>query len=325
MRVPFWVSNITPEDQEAVQRSLNSGYLTRGPEVEAFEAELCAISGARYAVCVSSGTAALMVAYRACWVGPECLASERRPAGGDYGEITVPALTFRGTALAALMLGAKVHYSDIGTGKPRIGIDVALTLGGDPRHATVAFNVLDAAHGPYTVSGGTALHCLSFDYQKHVRCGEGGAILTNHLESAEECRVIRDQGERGANFRMSEMHAALGRSQLRRLPGTIAKRRAIAARYDHVLEHWSVRHSPESWRLLYQLRVSNRDEMREALECAGIETRIHYPLCPGADPERVPLAAAHARETLSLPLYPELTEDQVDYVIETTLGAIREC
>ena len=312
MRVPFWVSNITPEDQEAVQRSLNSGYLTRGPEVEAFEGELCAISGARYAVCVSSGTAALMLAGSLCF-WPESYISDA---------------TFGGVARAFQWSGTRGRWLDWPEGttyEPEAYVDsppmVTTTLHGRAWEHWPLPGMLDAAHGPLVLPAQIGMAVSSFDYQKHVRAGEGGAVLCSHKSIATALRLARDnKGSDGFNARMPEMCAALGRSQLKRYPENVARRLQLARRYHAALPDlcppWQDGDAP----LYYAIWHDEAPSIRRHLAKHGIETRVHYPSISG-----LPNATRNAERTLSLPLYPELTEDQVDYVIETTLGAIREC
>lgn len=296
--VPFWVSNITPEDREAVARSLASGYLTRGPEVEAFEAELCQVSGAKYAVCVSSGTTALMLACRSL----------------DTETVVVHDGTFRGVVNAIRWAGRTPVFVD---SQPTGHSCIATTLHG--RDWLNTASISDQAHGPVTHLD--ALHkvsVLSFDYQKHVRSGEGGALLTNYGAQAQVYRHQRDNQGDGFNARMPEMCAALGRSQFSRYETNRQARLRIARTYHAAMPTLCPPWQDDDAPLYYACWHDEAPLIRYRLEKAGIETRVHYPSISG-----LPEATKNAQRTFSLPLYPELTDEQIAYVISQTQEAMR--
>ena len=174
----------------------------------------------------------------------------------------------------------------------------------------------------------------SFHPAKHVTTGEGGAVCTNDADVARFCRLFRAHGrdgtrqvQMGYNYRLPDLNAALGRAQLARLAWSIARRREIAARYDEAfrgLRLTPVAHSPRSSRHLYQILVADRDAVAERLKGRGIGTAVHYPVIPlqpwwqargGYTATQFPLATAWAARTLSLPLYPTLTDADVRRVI----------
>src|SRR3990167_1398000 len=274
--IPYARHEITSDDEAAVLRVLRSERLTQGPEVEAFEADLCAVTGARYAVCVASGTVALELAYAAI--------------GGPV-EFRCPTITFMATVNAAQWIGERVHFYDNTLGHTPSGLVIAVSLGGDVWECGT---IHDAAHSlgarPTLLPAGTLCATLSFHPAKHVACGEGGAVLTDNSDLNRRIRLYRDHGctienghrtqqTLGTNARMSELAAALGRSQLTRLAENVAKRQAIATQYNQVFGTVAVPHGPDSARHLYQIRVPAelRNQFRTRLAAHGVGTQVHYP------------------------------------------------
>jgi perosamine synthetase len=265
--IPYGHQTLDDKDIEAVVRVLGSEFLTTGPEVAAFEADLVAASGASHAAVLNSCTSALHAAYAAFGVGP-----------GD--EIVTSPLTFAATANAALYLGARPVFVDI---DPSTGlIDPALVEGAitsrtraivaidyagqpadydalrriaEPHHLPI---IADAAHSlgatdaRRTVGTLADATALSFHPVKLITTGEGGAVLTDvpgvdarvrefrsHGMVTDRSRLSRDEGpwymemqSLGFNYRLTDIECALGRSQLQKLPCFLARRRAIAATYD---------------------------------------------------------------------------------------------
>ena len=268
--IPYGRQSIDESDIAAVAEVLRSDFLTTGPAVERFEHELTDVTGARHAVAVNSGTAALHAMYFALGIGP-----------GD--EVITSPLTFAATANAALYLGATVRFADVdaATGlvdpaavealiTPRTRLIVAVDYTGHPadydalngigeRHGIPV--VADAAHSlgatyrRRTVGTLARASALSFHPVKQVTTGEGGAILTDDPDVAKRAARFRTHGitkdpddlppgsdpwyheqvDLGFNYRLTDIQAALGTSQLRRLPTFVARRRAIADRYAAAL------------------------------------------------------------------------------------------
>lgn len=323
--LPYARHEIRPEDEAAVLRVLRSGKLTQGEEVPAFEAELCAVSGARFAICCSSGTAALWMAY-----------SLVAPGSPMY----MPTISFVATANAALLAGHKPLFQDVDpeTGLATRDHEVGVTLGGQPTGHT--HHILDACHGPIHFPLGTDAVVLSFHPAKHVACGEGGAVLVNSPAAAEALRALRDHGrlegkcERASfNWRMNEMSAALGRSQLQRYDSNVKWRQSLAALYDEAFHGkvQTVQHSPQSVRHLYSLLLDNRDDVQELLRRKGIGTAIHYKpmhLEPfyqqklGYRRGEFPNAEKFSSRTLSIPLFPTLDDAEQETVIKAVLELV---
>lgn len=264
--LPYGRQEIGDADIEAVIDALRSDWLTTGPRVAQFEKAFADFCGAREAVAVNSGTAALHAAMRALHVGR-----------GD--EVIVPAITFAASANAAVYEGATPVFADVEADTllvnpasvaahltPRTKAIVAVDYAGQPADydalRAIARSrgiriVADACHAPgATYHGRKAgtladISCFSFHPVKHLTTGEGGMCVTDNAELALHMRRFRNHGidsdhrkreaegtfaydmvELGYNYRMPDILCALGLAQLQRLPRWIEKRCAIAAVYD---------------------------------------------------------------------------------------------
>lgn len=319
--LPYAKHVVTSEDAKAVVELLGSGKpLTQGPAVEEFEQALCDYTGAPYAVVVNSGTAALHLAYGLAYQPGQ--------------KIRMPAISFAATANAALYCGIKPEFLDC---SPRTGLvmedcDVGVELGGQPtghRHT-----IVDACHSLRYVES-ALVTVLSFHPAKHLCCGEGGALLTADKTIADNARILRSHGRIGTemhalgfNYRMPDILAVLGISQLQGVSARIETRVQLAAWYDEHLAPWlhfePVPHPPDSHRHLYQVRVLDRDRVQSELKAKGIGTAIHYPVIPDllyyrnrfGHQEGLGWARDFAGQTLSLPLFPGLREDDQIRVVE---------
>jgi len=344
--IPYAKHQITPEDEEAVLAVLRSDRLTQGPKVREFEVAFAEKVGARYCVAVSSGTAALHLAYLACGVGP------------GKTVLTSP-ISFVATANAVLYCRAEVKFTDV---NPQTGLleqvpdgmnyVVPVTLGGQWPHQLngeiQSWHIIDQCHGPFEFFEELPNHhaaCFSFHPCKHIAAGEGGAVVTNDAYVADDIREMRDHGRSnftkvmtflGYNYRLSDIAAALVLSQLKRLDWNIERRRELAARYDEAFQGRveTVPHSERSARHLYQILHAARNGIRDKLAYRGVGTQVHYkpiiPLQPyyqerfGYKRREFPNAESYAARTLSIPLYPTLTESEQDYVIEQVLEVVHD-
>lgn len=355
--IPYSRQCLDDDDVAAVVDALRADYLTTGPLVPAFESELAEYLGAKHVVVVNSGTAALHLALLAHGVTP-----------GD--EVLVPAMTFVATANAVLMCGAQPVFVDaqrdtLGIGAITRGVHhtdltqaiVPVDLFGQPSHSAEIFHkldvevVVDAAHSLGATYpdggrvGGRGTVCFSLHPVKTITTGEGGAIATDSDGIAEQCRLLRSHGRRngemvelGWNYRMSDIAAALGRSQLRKADAFLAQRRALARTYRELLAplvahgHLSlpaIDVERSSWHLfpvLFAGGALTRAGAAGALMSAGYETAVHYPpvhLQPyyrrrfRHEPGQHPVAEDAAARILSLPLWPGLTEAHVEQVVAT--------
>ena len=264
--LPYGRQSIDDSDVAEVVRVLRSDYLTTGPEIEAFEAELAQACGARHAVVVANGTAALHCAYAAAELA----------AGHEV--ITTP-LTFSATANMVVAMGATPVFADVRDDTlcldpdrvaaaitPRTRAIAAVDYAGHPAEMDRLMGLArehdllvieDASHsigGRYKQRPvGSLAHLTTFSFHpvKTITTGEGGAVLTDDSRLAERARDFRNHGlvrdkqrlcrqegswyyeiqSLGFNYRLTAIQCALGRSQLKRLPAFVARRAELVARY----------------------------------------------------------------------------------------------
>lgn len=342
---------IDEDDIAAVVRALRSDWLTQGPEVAAFEADLCAYTGARYAVAVSSGTAALHL----------CMLALAHSFGQSM-VLTSP-LSFVASANAALLAGHEVDFTDVdrATGL----MDWRRTISRTERRFNVVIPVhyagrccdMSMLQGPVIIEDGahaigatcfdgcgkvgncahSTASCFSFHAVKGITTGEGGAITTNDQGFANEVRMLREHGrvasemvQLGLNYRMTDIQAALGRSQLQRCDEMRERRAELTSRYYVLLRDLPVTaprcDGGESWHL-YAVRIwdGHRDAVKAALNAQDIGAQIHYPcihLQPyyartfGYHADAFPEAEAWSQEELSLPLHAGMREADVTRVVD---------
>lgn len=340
------------EVRAAIDRVVASGWFVLGPEVEAFEAEFAAASGARFAVGVGNGTDALTLLLRAADIGP-----------GD--EVIVPALTAAFSAMAVLAAGAQPIFVDLDPARltldpgaceaaitPRTRAIMPVHLYGQAADVPALRALADArslllvedcsqahlatgAGVPVGTSGfGGA---FSFYPTKNLGAlGDGGAVITNDAAVADRLRRLRNGGqhrryqhdEPGINSRLDELQAAVLRARLPRLAAQTARRRAIAAEYRRALPAWLPPVAQVDAGHVYHLfpvRSTERDLLQQHLHAAGIDTLVHYPLAlteqrafASPTPAPCPVAERAAREVLSLPMRPGLSDADVAAVVEAT-------
>lgn len=373
MSLPYSRQTIGADEIAAVAHAAGDPFLTGGPTLARFERALADAVGARHAIAVSSGTAALHVAYLAAGLQP-----------GD--RVVTSPITFVATASAAVHCGARVEFGDVdarGNLDP-VGVAQAAARSGPPamvvpvhyaghpadvaaiavtvpgavvvEDACHALGAIDAGGRPVGACTHSEMTVFSFHPVKIVTTGEGGAITTNDDLLARRCRRLRDHGlvrdaaerrvvdepwgyelhEPGFNYRLTDLQAALGVVQLGRLAAFVGARRALAARYAAALRTlpgvWLVEPAAgtqSSWHLLpVRVPAAARRHCWEALRAREIGVQVHYvpvhrqPFYRqrGADPAQCPAAEAFYREELSLPCFPEMTDEDVARVV----GALGE-
>ena len=346
------------EVEAAAVRVLRSGRYALGPEVEAFEAEFAGYCGTRHAVGVNSGTSALVVALTACGIGPgdevitvpftfvaTVAAILHTGACVRFVDVGEPALTMDPTAVEQAVTErtraiVPVHLY----GQPA---DMDPILDVARRHRLVVVEDAAQAHGARykgrRVGGLGDLGCFSFYPSKNLSAaGEGGIIVTNDGERARAARRLRTwlpvehEGRvlRPGNYRLDAIQAAILRVKLARLDAWIRIRRTLAQRYDAALRE-AVRtpavmpYADHAYHV-YAVRAGNRDALRKGLTGAGVETAVHYPAPVhlqagyadlGYGPGAFPQAERAAREVLSLPIHPHLSETRQQAVIAAVLQA----
>jgi dTDP-4-amino-4,6-dideoxygalactose transaminase len=352
-------ASIKDDVEGAVLAVLASQQYILGAEVGAFEEEWAAYCGARACVGVSSGTAALQLAYEAIGL-----------TAGD--EVVVPANTFIATVLPVFRLGATPvfvdcdAYGQIDVEQAEAAVSartravVGVDLFGHPCDGT-GIASLCAEHGLAFVEDAAQAHgaadrgrpcgtlgdiaAFSFYPGKNLGAyGDAGAVVTGDDELAEHIRVLRNLGQRekyehvvlGGNERLDTIQAAVLRVKLRRLDEWNALRRRHAERYatnlDGVVQLPAVAEGAEPVWHLFVVRCANRDELREALDREGIATGMHYPVPLHLQPALsslghragdFPAAERWAETALSLPMFPELRDDEIDRIADVTASVAR--
>lgn len=349
---------LTSEEGEAVNRVLRSGYIAYGDEARRLEEEFAEYIGVKHAITVANGTLGLFAALLSLDIGP-----------GD--EVITSGFSFIASSNAALYVGAKPVFADIDprtfnidpedvlekiTGKTKAII--AVHLYGQPCEmdalAEIAedhnlFLIEDAcqAHGAEyrgRKSGSIGdVGVFSFYATKNMTTGEGGIITTNDDGIASRLRMIIDHGQEGKynhvilgyNFRMSNILAAIGRVQLKRLDELNRIRIRNAEYYDSRLSRigpvttpYKPRHVKHVYHQ-YVIKAEDRDGLREYLFERGVETAIHYPkpiyrqplyLGIGYGGMRLENCEEASRMVLSIPIHPYLTLRDLDRVIEAISG-----
>lgn len=372
--IPYARQSISEADVAAVVDVLRSDWLTQGPTIERFEAAVRARIGARHAVAVHSGTAALHLG---------CLALELGP--GDL--LWTSANTFAASANCARYCGASVDFVDIEPDTYNMSataladklaaaekagrlpkVVVPVHFGGQPCDmpaiAELArryrFRVIeDASHALGAELGGekagscrhSDITVLSFHPVKIITTGEGGLASTNDAGLARRLRLLRTHGitrdaaqmtrpsegpwyyeqiELGFNYRMTDIQAALGTSQLSRLDEFLARRRALVQRYSRLLAGLPIRLPVEragrksAWHL-YVINLESgksRREVYDAMRSRGVAVNVHYMpvyLFPyyralGFREGLCPAAEAYYQAALTLPLFPALADAEQDEV-----------
>lgn len=374
MFIPYGRQSINEQDIEALVNVLKSDYLTTGPKIAEFERKVADYTGAKYAVAIANGTAALHAACYAAGIGE-----------GD--EVITTPITFAASSNCVLYCGGTPVFADINpetynissvdierkiTSKTKAIIAVHFT--GQPcemdqiheiadKHNLIVIE--DGAHALGAVYKGKRVGTLSdmttfsFHPVKHITTGEGGMILTDNPKLYERLKLFRTHGitreenlltkndgpwyyeqrDLGFNYRITDIQCALGTSQMDRLPGFLEKRKKIAEQYNEAFAGNNQIQLPyqkegcdNAWHL-YVIRVKNgnRKEVFEKLRAAGIGVNVHYipvyqhpyyrshgyaqVVCPNAE--------EYYKECISLPMYPDLKEEEQEYVIKKVLEYVR--
>lgn len=375
--IPYSTQDINEADIKAVARALRSGWLTQGPAVERFEKSLARKVGAKFAVAFNSGTAALHAAYFAAGIkkGDEVIVPALTFAA------TANAALYLGATPVFADSDANSGNMSVADARRKVTkrtkAIVSVDYGGRPADLREfrtlakkqkfvfiedAAQALGAAYQGKPVGTQADMTIFSFHPVKSITTGEGGAIATNNEQYARILRLFRSHGISkdvgtfvkkgwgawyqemqvlGFNYRMPEMSAALGESQLKRLDSFITKRRAAAKRYGKLLKNIPGLILPygdgsdrkSAWHL-YPVRLASeishrRDEIFGKLRKAGIGAQVHHvPVHLHLFYERLgykkglcPETEAFMNSEISIPLFPGITEKQQAY-IATTLRKI---
>ena len=355
--IPYGRQSVDDDDIAAVVQVLKGDWLTRGPAVEAFEQALAERVEARHAVAFANGTAALHGAVAVSGIGP-----------GD--RVATSALSFAASAACAAYVGATPVYVDVDPTTMNLDTDsvpdgiealVVVHYAGLPVDLAALNHrpsvlIEDAAQalgattpdGPVGNCARSDLTCFSFHPVKTITTGEGGAVTTNDDDLADRLRAFRHHGlrpapeegpwatrieEMGFNYRLTDLQAALGTSQLHKLGRFLDRREALARRYDEALADLDVVLPPAAprgtvhGRHLYPVLVEHRAEVVADLHARDIGVQVHHvPIhhhpayAAGTTPEDLPLTESLYAHVLSLPLFYDLTVDEQDTVVD----ALRE-
>ena len=352
MHVPLSKMFVDEEMKRTAIEVLEGKRFIKGPHLAGFEKEFAEFCGSKHGIAVSSGTTALYAAFWALGIKQ-----------GD--EIIAPSHTFIATVNPAILLGGKPVFADIEEKTytvdpreiekkitPKTKAIVPVHLYGQPvdmdpilevaekKGVTVIEDACQAHASEYKgrkIGSMGRIACFSFFPSKNMTvCGDGGMITTNDAELAEKMGMFRDQGRKdkylhemvGMNFRLSELHCALGRVQLRHLGEWTDRRRAHAALYKKLLDPAKVGLPFEADYAkhvfhMFVVRVKNRDKLAALLKDQGIETGVHYPIPVHQQPAMksfargpLPVTERIAGEILSLPMSPELSEEEIRFVGE---------
>ena len=365
--IPYGKQSITQADIDAVVEVLQSDWLTQGPAIARFEQTVAAYTGAAHGVAVNSATSALHMACLALglgpgdwlWTSPNTFVASANVGlycGAQVDFVDIDPRTYN---LSVECLAAKLAQAEAEQRLPKVVVPVHFA-GQSCNIATI--HRLAQRYG--FAYQGEAVGCgrfsdltvFSFHPVKIITTGEGGMVMTNRPELYEKLIRLRTHGitreahlmtepshgpwyyqqlELGLNYRMTDIQAALGTSQMDRLDTFVARRRELAARYDDRLQGlpltcpWQHPETQSSWHLyvvrlhLDSLGKSHR-QVFESLRQAGIGVNLHYiPVhtqpyyqALGFQWGDFPQAEQYYREAISLPLYYGLTDAEQDRVIQ---------
>lgn len=346
--------SIKPEIDQAVHGVLDSAQFVLGPEVAGFEREFADYCGVAECVALNSGTSALHLALLAAGVGPGdevvtvpftfvATVSTIVYTGATpvFVDIDPVHLTMDPSALESKITGRTKAIIPVHLYGQPADMDPILEIAG--RRNLIVIEDAAQAHGAeyHGRRCGSMGHISAFSFYPGKNLGaygEGGAAVTNSPEHAHTMRVLRDWGQeakyehrlKGFNYRMDGLQGTILRVKLRHLEQWTEARRAHAARYDRLLAGVPVqvpvvRPGARHVYHQYALRVTDRSRMQDALKLKGVHTGIHYPIPVHLQPAFAdlgfhvgdfPHAERAAAEVLSLPMFAELTPEQIDSVAE---------
>lgn len=374
--IPYGRQWIEEDDIQAVIEVLKSDYLTTGPKVQEFEKTVAEYAGAKYAVAVSNGTAALHVA---------CFAAGIK--SGD--EVITTPITFAASSNCVLYCGGKPVFADIEADTYNIDPNdiarkitnktkaiIPVHFAGQPcnmdriNEIAKQYNLIvieDAAHALGADYKGKKIGSISdmtifsFHPVKHITTGEGGMITTNDKDLYDKLILFRTHGitrdsefmthnegawyyeqlDLGFNYRITDIQCALGISQMKKLDRFVARRKEIANKYNQAFKNVQNIILPKqsdncnsSWHL-YAIQILNKDRKQvfDKLRQLGIGVNVHYipvykhPYYQNNGYSKTACANAenYYKHAISIPIFPKMTDEEVDYVIENIKAIIGGC
>lgn len=371
-RIPLGALNYGREEEDAILRVLRSGWISMGPEVQAFEQEFAEFQHTDHAFAVANGTAALHLALLALGINR-----------GD--EVIQPALNFVAAANMTTAMGATPAFADIiSLDEPTIDPThveqlitartkavIVMHYGGHLcrmrellricRHNNLyliedACHAIGAAHGEVGMAGSIGdIGTFSFFSNKNLATGEGGMVVTGRDDLAERIRLLRSHGMstltwdrhkgyantydvsvHGYNYRLDEIHAALGREQLKKLCAANHRRGELTRLYENLicnLPGWKIpftnRNGDSAFHLMPVVapHAAARDQAVQSLRRDRIQTSLHYPCITGFSAfseykdASVQRSQEFARQVITLPLHPKMEKSSVEQVASALLRA----
>jgi len=346
--------NLKEEIDAAILEVLESGNYIMGPTLARFEKELAAYSGMKHAIGCNSGTDALWLAFMALGIGPGdevitvantffATAEAVWIAGAKpvFVDIEPDTCNIDPTLVEAAITDktraiVPVHLYGQMANMPAIA-DIAR------RHNLLVVEdcaqAIGAAGDGFAIGELSDAVCLSFIAHKNLGTpGDGGAVITNRDDIVDRILALRNHGSlkrshhsMGYNSRLDDLHAAMLSVKLKRIDEWNDRRREIAAMYTEGLQDTGLQlpYEKPGYRHVYHLYVietEGRDEMLEYINKAGIDAKTHYPIAihqqegypwgmPADRNISLPLTERSAAQVISLPMFPELTQEEIDYVI----------
>ena len=344
--IPLSKPIIGEMEKNAVLRVLESGMLAQGPEVAAFEQEFSETVCGHHCIAVNSGTSALHIGLLAAGIQPgdEVLVPSFTFAA------TANAVSLCGAIPIFVDIDAQTFTMDADAAATSIGPNTAgilpVHLYGHPANMA-ALTSLAQRHGLHLFEDAAQAHLAKFDEKavgsfgtgifsfyptKNMTSGVGGMIVTSDDEVARKARLLRNQGmeERykneivGFNVRMTDLHAAIGRVQLSSLDGRTERRREIATEYNHQLGNVNTPFVADNVKHVYHqytIRTDQRESLQEHLQKEEIGHGVYYPIPVHKLPSfqvnaELPETERAAREALSIPVHPLLSDNDVEMVIK---------
>jgi UDP-4-amino-4,6-dideoxy-L-N-acetyl-beta-L-altrosamine transaminase len=366
--IPYSTQLIDDDDIAAVTEVLRSSHLTQGPKVEAFEKALCEYTGAKYAITFNSATSALMGAYASAGIGKD-------------DEIITTPISFVATSNMAIALDATPLFCDVKLDgniderliekliTPKTKAIVPVDFAGKPvalqkiQDIAKKHNLLvieDASHAlgssidGHKIGSISDMTIFSFHAIKPITTGEGGAVLTDNEEYATKLRLFRSHGivkkqlwnsdmlSMGYNYRLTDLAAALGLSQLKKLDAFIGRRNEIAAYYDDrfkghkLFQTISIPDNESSARHLYPITLipslqCPKEDIFTSLHHKGIGVQVHYkPIHQNSfyiekyGKQSFEVAEDFYRSELSLPCHQKMSMEEAVFVADTFLEVLEE-
>lgn len=335
-KIPFSKLTFGPEEEKAVIDCMRSGWVVLGPKTKEFEEAFAKYVGSKYAVFVDSGTSALFLAIR---------------AAGYKDHITIPSLTFTSGAEVAHHAGLEIKFGDIN--KDSLCMEPIQTINGKMSIPTncMATNfagveakaygkVIDSCHRIEKndiVPDDYSLWCYSFYATKNISTVQGGMIALNSKEIYNWLLLARDHGTtkgtaqryKGKNplydvefpgwrVKPDDLRAVIGLEQLKKLPEITKRRNEIVARYNKNLGY------SRTGNHLYPIFVEEREGFIEEMFEQGIQCSVHFPMLHTLKAYKdsdayLPVSDWVGPRICSIPLFPQMTDEEVDFVSEAVL------